>query len=478
MVVVLPLTATVAEPRWHQVWLNGERVGALITDRIVNGNEVRNTETFSVTLARADTDVSIRTVETHIETVTGEALGFELDQELGNTRARVTGARDGADWLLREHDGNTWRERRFTFPAGALLGEGAHLFDIAQMAKGNVDYRYTVFDPSSSTTMVVQTRVGGQETVPTPIGSRQGRKVTQSMQLAGATLDSISWIDADGELVYARMPMLGTTLEIVASTEADASKSARGGDLFSLTTVAPPRKLSTRQRTRDIDYRVRVDGQVDLPKRAGEQRVVTLAGTECDLPPGSTSLCLGVSVDMAPATRSDRRAPGADDKTPNSWVQSDDPKIVAFARKATAAATSDVERMLALERAVSARLSDKNLSSAYASAREAFDDRSGDCTEHALLLAASARSLGIATRIAAGLAYTDSFAGRSHVMVPHAWVQSYVDGRWQSFDAALGRFDSGHLLLSVGNGDPGMYFGSLNALGNLSIHGLRIAPVP
>ncbi|MBK8284003.1 MAG: transglutaminase domain-containing protein [Ahniella sp.] len=179
---------------------------------------------------------------------------------------------------------------------------------------------------------------------------------------------------------------------------------------------------------------------------------------------------------MAPTRRPDRAPPGNLERNPNSWVQSDDRKIRDFARKAAAGAKDDADRMQLLTQAVSTRLSDKNLSSAYASAREAFDDRAGDCTEHALLLAAAARSLGIPTRIAAGLAYTEAFAGRSHVFVPHAWVQAFVGGRWQSYDAALGTYDSGHLLLATGNGDPGMYFGSLNALGNVQISRVRIHP--
>ena len=99
----------------------------------------------------------------------------------------------------------------------------------------------------------------------------------------------------------------------------------------------------------------------------------------------------------------------------------------------------------------------------------------GDCTEHAVLLAALGRARGIATRVVDGIAYVDAYAGGKHVFVPHAWVQAYVDGRWRSFDAALHGFDAGHVALSVGDGDPWRFFAGFNALGRIRVD--SIAPI-
>lgn len=458
-----------AETRWHEVWLNGERIGALSQARVATADSVRTTEIFAVTLDRAGTPVSIRTEETHVETPDGEPLGFELDQRLGDTVARVSARRDGERWTLRAFDGRAWRDQAFTFPAGALLSEGIARLEATQREGGVRAFTYTAFDPSSLAPMTVTTTVGDETEVTTPLGPRRGIRVTQQLAMAGAVLETESWLDAAGDIVFARTPMLGTTLEVIASTEAAASRPAQGGDLFELTTVKPPRTLSHRQRARDIDWWLRVDGKVTFPARAGEQATKAVAASDCGLDADSGTTCMRVSIDLPPYRRADRSPPTEADREPNAWVQSDDPAILRFARRSTTAATDDAARMRALEQAVAARLADKNLSSAYASAREAFDDRAGDCTEHALLLAASARALGIPARVAAGLAYADDFAGMSHRLVPHAWVQAFVDGRWLGYDAALNGFDAGHLLLATGNGDPGMYFGSINALGNLSV---------
>jgi hypothetical protein len=90
----------------------------------------------------------------------------------------------------------------------------------------------------------------------------------------------------------------------------------------------------------------------------------------------------------------------------------------------------------------------------YATAVEALQNRSGDCTEFAVLLAAAARARGIPTRVVAGLVYAARFSGKKDVFSPHMWVQAWIDGRWVSFDAGLERFDATHIALVVGDGDP------------------------
>src|SRR5262249_18456864 len=62
-------------------------------------------------------------------------------------------------------------------------------------------------------------------------------------------------------------------------------------------------------------------------------------------------------------------------------------------------------------------------------------DLQGDCTEHAVLLAAMARARQIPSRIAVGLVYVagaTSFGG-------HMWTEVYINGTWVPLDATLGQ---------------------------------------
>ena len=129
-----------------------------------------------------------------------------------------------------------------------------------------------------------------------------------------------------------------------------------------------------------------------------------------------------------------------------------------------------------IETFVRGYISNKSLGVGYASALEVVHKPEGDCTEHAVLLAALGRSLGIATRVVDGLAYAPDFAGKDRVFVPHAWVQAWVGERWQSFDAALPGFDAGHIALSVGDGDPWRFYAGLDMLGRIAMS--KAAPLP
>ena len=81
----------------------------------------------------------------------------------------------------------------------------------------------------------------------------------------------------------------------------------------------------------------------------------------------------------------------------------------------------------------------------------------GDCTEHAVLLAAMLRAAGIPSRTVSGLIYADQFMERKGVFAYHMWTQAWIpnaggaDGRWVDLDATLDEkaFDATHIALST-----------------------------
>jgi transglutaminase-like putative cysteine protease len=82
-----------------------------------------------------------------------------------------------------------------------------------------------------------------------------------------------------------------------------------------------------------------------------------------------------------------------------------------------------------------ADLIDENVSHAWDVASKVAVRREGDCTEHAVLLAALARMRGIPARIAVGAALVpveDRYAAFGH-----AWVELREGDRWVVADAAL-----------------------------------------
>lgn len=136
------------------------------------------------------------------------------------------------------------------------------------------------------------------------------------------------------------------------------------------------------------------------------------------------------------------------------WLTPADPGLAALAAPYRAGNYSVETVMIRLSRQVTRHMSEVADYAGYANAAEAWANGTGDCTEHALILASLGRAAGIPTRIAMGLAYNnDRFLGRRFVFVPHMWVQAWTGTRWQSFDSALGDFNAGYITLNLSQGE-------------------------
>jgi transglutaminase-like putative cysteine protease len=141
--------------------------------------------------------------------------------------------------------------------------------------------------------------------------------------------------------------------------------------------------------------------------------------------------------------------PTADDRTPNNLIQSDDEQVVALAKGVAPDETDPWKLAVALEKYVNQIVVMKNFSQAFDTAAAVARHREGDCTEHAVLLAAIARARGIPARVAIGLVYKAD----NQSFVYHMWNELWLGDRWVPMDSTLGRGGIGaaHLKLTDSN---------------------------
>lgn len=222
--------------------------------------------------------------------------------------------------------------------------------------------------------------------------------------------------------------------------------------------VASPYRLNAIALSGEIRYRLASSASPTWqPPRTGEQSVwIDDAGLH-------VAICADCGDEPAPSADMLRHYLSA-----NAWVRSDDRDIRSFARQ-HGRGRSVRTRMESLTEAVRAHMNGPIDYRHYHDAVTALQDRSGDCTEFAVLLAAVARARGIPTRIVHGIAYSGRFAGRAHVFSPHAWVQAWDGTRWTSYDAGFGPFGAGHIVLAIGDGDPAALRGLNRATRQLRI---------
>jgi hypothetical protein len=465
VLIVLALVSIVAhaEPptdQWFTVLLDGRKIGAFETTRVVKDGRVTTSQTLDLSLERAGTTIALTSRETTEETADGKPLSFSSVSKLAGGETVIDGTVHGDSIAVKTNNGGASQQREIPWPAGALMPEGLRLAGLKRGLAPGTQYSAIAFQPSSLDAAEIRTKVGSPEPVDLPDGEQTLTAVEQTILLGGSPVKSRLWVDRDQIVQKLTMPVVGVELVLLACEKACATAPNQGTDIFDRTLMLAPRPLARQELLRGMRYTLAPsDGGAPLELPAtGEQRVK---------PEGDAIV---VEITPAPhAGASGETQPVPADYEPNDWLQSTAPDVKTLAKRAVGDAKDPGTQMKTLETFVRGYIRNKSLGVGYASALEVVKKPEGDCTEHAVLLAALGRSLGIATRVVDGLAYAPEFAGKDRVFVPHAWVQAWVGERWQSFDAALPGFDAGHIALSIGDGDPWRFYAGLDMLGRLTL---------
>ncbi|MDX1500393.1 MAG: transglutaminase domain-containing protein [Woeseiaceae bacterium] len=133
----------------------------------------------------------------------------------------------------------------------------------------------------------------------------------------------------------------------------------------------------------------------------------------------------------------------------------------------------------ALARFVAAFIDDKSYLRDFDTASRVARSRTGDCTEHAVLLAALARAAGWPARIVLGVLILDGDAGLA--AFGHAWTEIHAAAGWEVVDATLPEADPAvrraRYLPLISLDDEGPGYG-LDLLRLAPAHPARIAIAP
>jgi len=462
--------AAPADDVWMSVLLDGRKIGSMHTTRKVDGQRVITSQDMRIEIERSGLKVGLGTTESDEETLDGRPLKFD-------SRTRISGIENVQAGVIRDDGkadittiiGGAKQARTIEWPKAALLAEGLRLAEQKAGLLPGTRYDTIAFQAENLEAVEVESLVGKRESIDLPDGRRELIRVEQTIKLGGAPTRTVSWIEPDQTIRKLLVPMMGYDLTMLACSRACATAKNQGADVLVHSLVTAPRSISADERAHGIRLRLSqtdasdaalqfatTDEQQFTPRPGGgDLRIAPLDGTK---------------------TESREAAPLAADSQPNDWLQSAAPEVVALAKLGAGDAKTPSSQMQNLEGFVRGFIRNKDLSVGYASALEVAKNPEGDCTEHAVLLAALGRVLGIPTRVVDGLVYVEQYAGGSNVFVPHAWAQAYIDGRWRSYDAALHGFDAGHVALSVGDGDPWRFYAGFNTLGRLRVDGVEALP--
>jgi len=450
------------ETRYYALRMAGKKVGHVKHVREVAGGKVANTQTMRLKISRAGMPLVVRVEESCLETADGKPLGFESVTDMGLMAMSYEGRIDRGKVTATVTTGGQVKTRSLDWPEGAVLTEGARRIQKAKGLKPGTRYTIRTFMPSLLQSVEAAVVVGETRKVDLLGRVVPLTELTTTVKLATGTMNITEYVDADLEMQKSVMPMMGMEVELIACSRAFALSDDDVVDFLDKLMVASPRPLKGVSEAKAVTYHLAPTTETKLKVPATDNQSVRAAAG------GSGTVVVTVRPVAPPQGaafpyQGDSKA-AREALKPTRFLQSDAKTMVSAARKAVGDAPDAADAARRIEAFVRKHIDRKDLSVGYASAPAVLDSGQGDCTEHAVLVAALCRAVGIPARVVCGVAYVPRLGRREHLFGPHAWAEAYVGGKWIGLDAAL-TYGAGHVTLSTSDGNPEDFFGVCQTLG-------------
>ncbi len=438
---------------WDAIYLRGKKVGyghTKITFVEEAGRRLRRIEYECQLAINRFSDSSTPALRfVSVETPEGRLVRYESTTQLSAKPTKAEGR--VADAKLQIEKTTVGKTERSTLPCPEDL-QGANAIDDSLRRKP--------MQPGETRTLkrlepfhnaIVTDRLTARRVEPTKLPGQTVKLLLIDQVTAlpgGQELTQEIWTDNSGQILKASSKDSGFTQETYRVSKQQALAVSKEGafDIGEASTIPVARPIPRPHQTRQIRYRVRLedDNPAKVFPSGPSQQVTPVDEHTAEIvvrairPPERNAGPQPAPVDP----------PGADDSKSNGLIQSDNPRVMAMAASVAPREQDPWKVAVALERLVKQSMTEVNFSSALASAAEVCETLKGDCTEHAVLLAALARR-GAFPRVALGLVYSPGLGGFAF----HMWTEVYVAGGWYPLDATLGQGGLGaaHLKLTSTN---------------------------
>lgn len=422
------------EESWEAYSIQGYRVGYARTTRekiVEAGQALVRTRNYSQLVMQRDGQPTKQEMDvSSYETPTGQLVRFESRMTTGQGKIEASGRAEG-DKLVIEVT-TAGKNQQYSIPWqtdwGGFFAADQSIKRQPMKAgeKRTVRGLMPVVNQPGNTVLEAK----DLETVKLPGGDRDLLRIDAKVDLGGQLLDMVLWVDDQGETLKSYVP--GIQQEAVRTTKEDALGQPAGQFDLLVASIVPLRgELPNPLRTQRVVYRARMKrGSIaGVFDDCLSQRVKLLDDQTAEL------TVIAVRPDEPAELEKPIPRPTEEDSRPNNLIQSDDPVILKMAVEEVPHSDDLWSTPVGLEQQVHSRLRKKNFSQAFATAAEVAQSLEGDCTEHAVLLAALCRARGYPARVAFGLVFYPPEKGFAY----HMWNEVWIADRWVPLDATLGQ---------------------------------------
>lgn len=460
--------------RWYVVEMVGQRAGWMMSSQTTADGKITNRSKMKLAIKREAAEISIVFESEFVETLDHKPVSMKAIRRMasmpeeasftfGENSVRVESSHGGPEKAVSE----------VPLPAEEwLTPAAAGEYVTARLEAGDSIIKVRTIDPLNGVAPMEVTREVLSRTNIVSMGKTVPAikcRVTQDL----VAIPSTDWVDADGVPIRVETSMGAINLTMQEATKETAMAEGAAPEIMVSTFVKPDRRIARPRYKKTGTYILSLpEGQTlgDLPQ-SGAQRFERI-----DARSGRVTVDV---LDPLPADETDQKNP--DFVGSSSLIDAADPAIAMMARAAVKdAGDKPAAKAEAIRRFVHDSISTKDLDIGFASATEVARTHEGDCTEHAVLLAAVLRAAGIPARVVSGLVYAEGFAGQSDIFGYHMWAQALIEengkARWIDLDGTLGEnttFDATHIALAVSALTDGQTYEALapmaTVIGQLSI---------
>ncbi len=487
--------ATPAErsERFYNVEMFGGKAGwmrELVTTK--PDGSIITESTMSFNIKRGELAIKIRMETNFVEKADGTPVSMRSLQRLGALPIETEYTFRENDVLVITSQNNAKTEETKPLPEGEWLTPGASdRFIKARRAAGAKVITLRLIDPSNGLKPVTIERTEHEMERMSVLGRDiDVTRTTLKVTTGGMNVDSTEYVDDAGVMVKSSTTISSIDVTMLLTSAEEAMQAGAAPEIMVSTFITPDKAIArAREATQATFLVVAKQGELDLLPTTGSQSVERVDAQTLRVKvntafPNSAAASAKANTamkgDIKPNAGTPAEAVALLKATP--MANSADAKIKALTAQVLDKAIADanapdgnpegkledklevskpveittMQKGEAIRRFVHSYINSKTLGVGFASATEVAKTRTGDCTEHAVLLVAMLRAAEIPSRAASGLIYADQFAGSEHIFGYHMWAQALMEVNglptWVDLDATLPSgtpFDATHITIST-----------------------------
>jgi hypothetical protein len=390
-----------------------------------------------LSIRRGPSTVVQRLDQTTLETQNGELVSFEAELRVGPALTRYSGTVQGDSLNVVITRGTKKTNQTIPWQSSYHGPAGLQSSLFAKPMERGEQRRLKTLLPIRFDVATLELDCRHIASIAMPDGTVQrAREVEVTMKIENSPpINTVLWIDDQGRVIKTLTPGLDLTA-FDSTGEAAVQGIVPSDDILSATAVEIEGVLENPRETNTAVFRIaprtaaKNSGEVPafVPQpgqwvkrnESGEYDVFVSRVPEAMPPAGFQA------TSLEPTTQDSRSGP---------LIDSSHSLVKQLAETAVARKNEQARLAYELSRSTHSLVRQKNYTRGFVPASEVARASEGDCTAHAVLLAAMLRARGIPARVAVGLVYVpDDTKPR---MAYHMWTIASINDQWLHFDATL-----------------------------------------